>query len=580
MKPLKNIQFILFTLLVMFTLIGYSQVNGNAFLFGQADHNGIKVKFIPNSTTAQLDSTITNINGSYSINLSGGLYQVLFTKAGYQDVYYNNGNVLAIATSETLSDITLQQGSAIYVSGNASGTWSANNIYIINENIIIPIDSTLNIEAGTILKFNGDYSIIANGTLLAIGSKSSPIIITSNFLNPSAGDWNKIEINNSSSKINFCLIEYCKYGFYFTNYSPTISNNEIRNFSEGGIYCLNCSPLISGNNIYNFNVKDYSWGIWVEGFNSKSIIECNTIYNGKGRGITTKSNNTVRNNTIYNITDPSRGTGIWVSNQCNPLIENNYIHSCRIGIDIGNSVNSIPDPLIVNNTINNNSYAGIYFNNYYAKGSVINNIIVANGYGIKQDVPGCAPLCSTTPDSVAYNLVWNNTNGDFYTVQITGIGQIVTTNSNGDPIDSYFNLSQDPLFVNNNPPVFSSNSPCINSGNQTYSANLGFDTSYTCQQIPSSINEFAKSNSPIKIGSYPNPFTDILNVTYSVPADTYVNIEIFDLLGRVQCQILNEFKKEGEYKISYNGSEIQSGLYIIKITTPDFKSNQNIVIKF
>jgi len=581
MKTLRNCILLIFIVQLTFilTINCYGQVNGNAYLSGQTDHSGIKVKFIPNSITAQKDSTFSNTNGSYSINLSGGLYQVLYSKSGYQDIYYNKGNIVAIATSDKLSDITLLKGIAIYVTGNVSGTWTSNNIYIINSDITIPNNNTLKINPGTMVKFNGDYSIIANGTLLAFGSES-PIIFTSNFSKPAEGNWNKIEINNSTSRISHCIIEYCKYAFYFSDYSPTISNNIIRNISEGGIYCLNGSPLITGNTIYNFNIQTFSWGIWVEGYNSKSTIECNTIFNGSGRGISTKSNNIVRNNIIYNISNPYSGVGIRVSNECHTLIENNYVHDCRIGIDIANSVSDIPDPLIVNNTIINNSDAGIYFHDFYAKGTVINNIIISNGYGIKQDVPDCAPLCSTTPEVVAHNLVWNNTNGNFYTVQIAGIGKIVTTNSNGDPIDPYFNLTQNPLFVSNTPPIISSNSPCVNAGDSIYAYNLGFDTHFICQQTSQTINEKMKINNEINVECSPNPFSEIINIIYSVPFDTYVDIKIIDLFGRLQIQILNDYKIKGEYNFNFNGKNIQPGIYFMILTTKDNKRASKIIVKY
>lgn len=508
------------TLLLLFLSFAIkSQVTGNAFLSGQTNHSGIKIKFIKCSITANTDSTYTTSSGSYSISLSGGLYQILFSKLGYQDLYFSNSDTMAVSTTSIINNVTLYPGTAIYIAGNVCGNWTNNNVYILNGNITIPSSCSLNIQAGTIIKFDGNYSITAIGPINALGTLSSPIIFTSNFSPKNVGDWNEIAPKNSSCVFDNCIIEFCKIGFNFSNCSPQITNSIIRDVSFG-IYCLNGSPLISKNEIYNMSI-----GIWVEGFLSGGTIECNHIHNSNNYtnwnqyGIITKSNNIVYNNIVHDIysTSGNFARGIWVSNQCTPRIENNFIYNNKTGIDIGNSVNSIPNPLIVNNTIVNNN-DGIIFHDFYADGTVINNIIIDNQYGVRQ-----VPSFSTTPSNVSYNLVWNNSVNNFDNVQIIGIGQIVATNSNGDPVDSYFNLSQDPLFVGNNPPALTSSSPCLNAGDSTYRINLGFVN--FCSNLTTVQDVFFDNFS---IFVFPNPTNGIFTIQ---SFEKISQIEIVNVLG-------------------------------------------------
>ncbi|MBW8049376.1 MAG: T9SS type A sorting domain-containing protein [Cytophagales bacterium] len=572
---------ILTTLLLGLLLINngsiFSQVIGNAFLSGQTDHSGTKVKFIPNSQTAQLDSTYTNFNGNYTINLNGGLYKVLFSKSAYQSLYYNSGNIFVIATNDTLNDVTLQPGSVIFVTGPISGIWENTNYYIVSGDININSGSSLEIEEGTNIKFNGNYTFTVDGKLTAIGTEVDPIIFTSNILSPNEGDWNQLDINNSQTVIDHCIIEYCKTCINSSDYSPTISNNEIRYFSDDGIYSLKGSPLITNNVIHDYYSNPYARGIWIQS-TSNAIVDCNTVYNGLGYGIYSSSTILIKNNIIYNITGSDRGYGIDVRHAIS-TINNNHIYFCRIGINIGRSGdNNMPNPFITNNTIRNNSHAGISFDQFYGNGTVINNIIVNNNIGIEQGLPGCS-FCSNTPDEISYNLVWNNTNGNYVDVQIIGIGQIVTTNSNADNIDSYFNLSQDPLFANNTPPNLETNSPCLNAGNSNYSSNIGFSSSFVCEQIILDSNFNLVEEYIIINQNYPNPFKNLTIINYSILKDTKLKIEIIDIKGQIIKVPVNEYKISGEYTLRLDVTGMNSGIYFFKLSSNNYTLTKKMIVK-
>ena len=106
--------------------------------------------------------------------------------------------------------------------GNVSGIWDvAKSPYLITENIIIPNDSTLIIEPGVKVEFQGHYSINVQGRLLAIGTETDSILFTVNdttgFSLPDTtlGGWYGIRfldtpMNNDSSKLVYCRLEYGK----------------------------------------------------------------------------------------------------------------------------------------------------------------------------------------------------------------------------------------------------------------------------------------------------------------------------------------------------------------------------------
>ncbi|MCX6165276.1 MAG: T9SS type A sorting domain-containing protein [Ignavibacteriae bacterium] len=69
--------------------------------------------------------------------------------------------------------------------------------------------------------------------------------------------------------------------------------------------------------------------------------------------------------------------------------------------------------------------------------------------------------------------------------------------------------------------------------------------------------------------NYPNPFNPITNIKYDLPKDIFVTVKIYDLLGREIKTLVNEFKNAGSYLVSFNGSELASGIYFYRIQVVD-----------
>ncbi len=522
-----------------------AQLTGNAFLNGQTNHSGIKIKFISNGGTAVTDSTITDSNGSFTINIVGGPYKVSYSKAGYLNIDYNNGTALILTNTVVLNSATLTPGNQILVNGNVSGAWTNNNTYIVNGNLTIPFGQTLTVQQGTSIRFNGHYSITANGVFSAVGSQSSPIIFTSNKINPTSNDWHGIVLNTPGSIIEKCSLEYFFIGVEINNCNPSISENEFRNFYGSAIVTNNSSSIIQNNWIHDF--KDYEWsiGIQLEGTGG-AIVECNKIHNGGGRGVFANTNGIVRNNEIYNINEI--GWGILV-NYNSPRIENNFIHHCKVGIDIGNNISLPVDPLIINNTITNNSKFGITFTESSGSSSIVNNIVINNGIsGVKQN------YASAGPSVVSHNLVWNNPN-NYSNIQILGIGQIVSTNSNGDPIDSYYNLCQDPLF--SPVPNLNSNSPCLNAGDFSYSNNIGFTSTLSCTSFVSAVKNHTRKL--FSLNMFPNPSNGIVNIQ-SDNLSSFCVLEIFNTIGQ---KVFEKDALQSTNNINLTG--LEKGIYLISI---------------
>jgi hypothetical protein len=90
-----------------------------------------------------------------------------------------------------------------------------------------------------------------------------------------------------------------------------------------------------------------------------------------------------------------------------------------------------------------------------------------------------------------------------------------------------------------------------------------------------SINERQNNNCYFNVyQNYPNPFNSSTIIEYSVLKPDIVAISVYDVRGRNVKQILNDFKKTGNYKELINLSDLPSGNYFYKL-----KIGENIQTK-
>ncbi len=72
--------------------------------------------------------------------------------------------------------------------------------------------------------------------------------------------------------------------------------------------------------------------------------------------------------------------------------------------------------------------------------------------------------------------------------------------------------------------------------------------------------------------SFPNPFNPVTTITYTVPEDSYIKLDVFSVKGELIYQFENGFKPRGTYSISWHGKNkvgdrSGSGIYIGKLST-------------
>ncbi len=327
-------------------------------------------------------------------------------------------------------NVLITNAQTIVLSGSVSGTWTlTDSPYLIQGNIVIPNGSTLNIQPGVTVNFQGTYKLNVQGQLLAIGNSTDTIVFTA--ANTSTG-WKGIRfdnpaITNDTSRIVFCKLQYAvatgaapEYnggGLFFNNCSKAVvSNSSILNCKAlhgAGIYFnnFNCSPLITYNRIsYNTNDMDGGGAIFCENGSSPTISHNIITYNssiGAGAssgGITCMGGNPIITNNVISYNTSFMNAGGIACHATSARISNNTIsYNSASAFGGGVYCGTINYPIFNDNIIANNTAAkgGGFFltasTNVAISGNIIcNNTATADGGGIYCESGSVPPVLNST----------------------------------------------------------------------------------------------------------------------------------------------------------------------------------------
>jgi len=65
--------------------------------------------------------------------------------------------------------------------------------------------------------------------------------------------------------------------------------------------------------------------------------------------------------------------------------------------------------------------------------------------------------------------------------------------------------------------------------------------------------------------NYPNPFNPSTTIVYSLPFESRIKINIYDVLGQRVAELVNDIKPAGRHNIVWNASDMASGIYLYSI---------------
>ena len=78
--------------------------------------------------------------------------------------------------------------------------------------------------------------------------------------------------------------------------------------------------------------------------------------------------------------------------------------------------------------------------------------------------------------------------------------------------------------------------------------------------------------------NYPNPFNPTTTIKYSLPESGFVNIAVYDLLGREVAVLVSKEQSVGKYEINFDASDLVSGVYIYRTRVNDFVDSKKMIL--
>lgn len=74
--------------------------------------------------------------------------------------------------------------------------------------------------------------------------------------------------------------------------------------------------------------------------------------------------------------------------------------------------------------------------------------------------------------------------------------------------------------------------------------------------------------------NYPNPFNPITSIKFQLPIESSVSIKLFNILGQEIKVLLDQEMKAGTYEISFDASNLPSGVYYYQLKAFDMKTGK------
>jgi len=80
----------------------------------------------------------------------------------------------------------------------------------------------------------------------------------------------------------------------------------------------------------------------------------------------------------------------------------------------------------------------------------------------------------------------------------------------------------------------------------------------------------ASPSSFLLLQAYPNPFNPLAAISYQLPAGSFVNLEAYDIAGKLISTLANGWQAAGTHRATFDGAVLPSGIYIYRLTAGEF----------
>ena len=78
--------------------------------------------------------------------------------------------------------------------------------------------------------------------------------------------------------------------------------------------------------------------------------------------------------------------------------------------------------------------------------------------------------------------------------------------------------------------------------------------------------------------NYPNPFNPVTKISYNIPQTGFVDLRVFDILGKEVRTLVSDIKQAGTHSVDFNASVLTSGVYYYEIISDGFRDRKKMTL--
>jgi hypothetical protein len=78
--------------------------------------------------------------------------------------------------------------------------------------------------------------------------------------------------------------------------------------------------------------------------------------------------------------------------------------------------------------------------------------------------------------------------------------------------------------------------------------------------------------------AYPNPFNPSTAISYQLSAFSFVELNIYDALGREVAKLIDEEKPAGWHKVVWSARDLPSGVYVCRLVAGQYADSKKLLL--
>jgi len=78
--------------------------------------------------------------------------------------------------------------------------------------------------------------------------------------------------------------------------------------------------------------------------------------------------------------------------------------------------------------------------------------------------------------------------------------------------------------------------------------------------------------------NYPNPFNPTTKISFTLPKETQVKLDVYNVLGVLVTNLIDMRYPAGTHFVNFNGSYLSSGIYFYTLQADNFRETKKMVL--